>query len=247
MTIDWWTLGLQAVNVTVLVWLLARFFWRPLAAIIEERRKVVAATLSDAEAKKAEATAEAARIAEDRAGIAAEREAILAAARAAAETEGRALREEAARDIAAAREAAREQVEKDGIAARGIWAAQAGQLALGIAARLTGRLAPEPLFQSFLAGLADAARALPPDIRASAAQADAEIVVESASPLDEAAQGACRDALSTALGGTPRFTFRVEPALIAGLEAHGPHFIISNSWRADLARIEAELNHDRAS
>jgi len=29
MTIDWWTLGLQTVNVAILVWLLQRFFWRP--------------------------------------------------------------------------------------------------------------------------------------------------------------------------------------------------------------------------
>jgi F-type H+-transporting ATPase subunit b len=37
MTIDWWTLGIQAVNVIILVWLLARFFWRPVAAMIEQR------------------------------------------------------------------------------------------------------------------------------------------------------------------------------------------------------------------
>ena len=34
MTIDWWTLGLQTVNVIALVWLLGRFFWRPLAGMI---------------------------------------------------------------------------------------------------------------------------------------------------------------------------------------------------------------------
>ena len=28
MTIDWWTLGLQTINVAILVWLLKRFFWR---------------------------------------------------------------------------------------------------------------------------------------------------------------------------------------------------------------------------
>lgn len=245
MTIDWWTLGLQAVNVTVLIWLLARFFWRPLAAIIEARQSAAAAILTEAEARRAEAAAEATKIAEARAGIAAEREAILAAAREQAEDEGRNLRESTAREIAASTAAARDQIEKDGIAARGIWAAQAGQLALGIAARLTGRLVPEPLFQSFLSGLAEAARALPPDIRAGAATAEADILVESAAPLDDAAQADCRSALSSALGGTPRFTFQVEPALIAGLELHGPHFIISNNWRADLARIEADLNHDR--
>jgi F-type H+-transporting ATPase subunit b len=30
-TIDWWTLGLQAVNVLILIWLLGYFFWRPVA------------------------------------------------------------------------------------------------------------------------------------------------------------------------------------------------------------------------
>jgi len=29
MTIDWWTLGIQTVNVVILIWLLERFFWRP--------------------------------------------------------------------------------------------------------------------------------------------------------------------------------------------------------------------------
>ncbi|MFZ2871513.1 MAG: F0F1 ATP synthase subunit alpha, partial [Zavarzinia sp.] len=77
MTIDWWTLGLQAVNVTVLIWLMARFFWRPLAAIIEARQTAAATILTEAEARRAEAAAEAAKIAEARAGIAAERDAIL--------------------------------------------------------------------------------------------------------------------------------------------------------------------------
>ena len=38
MTIDWWTLGIQTVNVVILIWLLGRFFWRPVAAMIEQRR-----------------------------------------------------------------------------------------------------------------------------------------------------------------------------------------------------------------
>ena len=38
MTIDWWTLGIQTVNVVILVWLLGRFFWRPLAAMNRRRQ-----------------------------------------------------------------------------------------------------------------------------------------------------------------------------------------------------------------
>jgi F-type H+-transporting ATPase subunit b len=42
MTIDWWTLAIQTVNVVILIWLLERFFWRPVAAMIEARQKEAA-------------------------------------------------------------------------------------------------------------------------------------------------------------------------------------------------------------
>ena len=37
MQIDWWTLGLQTVNALVLIWLLSRFLFRPIASILAER------------------------------------------------------------------------------------------------------------------------------------------------------------------------------------------------------------------
>src|SRR5450755_323750 len=85
MTIDWWTLGIQTVNVVILVWLLGRFFWRPVAAMIEQRRATAQRIVAEAEAKRSEATAALAEIERTRAGFAKEREAILAAAHEAAE------------------------------------------------------------------------------------------------------------------------------------------------------------------
>ncbi len=38
MSIDWWTLGFQTVNVAILIWLLGHFFWKPVAAMIEAER-----------------------------------------------------------------------------------------------------------------------------------------------------------------------------------------------------------------
>src|ERR1700748_3667389 len=86
MTIDWWTLGIQTVNVAILVWLLQRFFWRPVAAAIEQRRDATRQAMADAETAKAKATAEWAEIDRIRGGCVREREAILAAARTDAET-----------------------------------------------------------------------------------------------------------------------------------------------------------------
>ena len=57
MHIDLWTLGLQAINVLVLVWLLARFLFRPLTAIIAQRRQATETLLADATAARAQAQA----------------------------------------------------------------------------------------------------------------------------------------------------------------------------------------------
>lgn len=48
MELDWTTFLLEIVNVLVLVWLLKRFLYRPVMAVIEERRAAVAKTVADA-------------------------------------------------------------------------------------------------------------------------------------------------------------------------------------------------------
>ena len=54
MRIDWWTLGLQTVNVLILVAILARFLFRPVIAIMEERRAAAAKLSREAEAEKSQ-------------------------------------------------------------------------------------------------------------------------------------------------------------------------------------------------
>src|SRR5450631_1902391 len=53
-----------------------------------------------------------------------------------------------------------------------------------------------------------------------------------------------RERISEAFGAHPQIVFKADPALIAGLELHGPHLVVSNSWRADLTQILADLTHD---
>jgi F-type H+-transporting ATPase subunit b len=55
MLIDWFTIGAQALNFLVLVWLMKRFLYKPVLAAIDAREKGIATELADAEAKKAEA------------------------------------------------------------------------------------------------------------------------------------------------------------------------------------------------
>jgi F-type H+-transporting ATPase subunit b len=55
MLIDWFTVGAQALNFLILVWLMKRFQYKPILHAIDAREKKVAAELADADAKRAEA------------------------------------------------------------------------------------------------------------------------------------------------------------------------------------------------
>src|ERR1700683_2777670 len=55
MLIDWFTVGAQALNFVILVWLLKRFLYKPILNAVDAREKRIAAELADADAKRAEA------------------------------------------------------------------------------------------------------------------------------------------------------------------------------------------------
>jgi F-type H+-transporting ATPase subunit b len=54
MLIDWFTVGAQALNFIVLVWLLKRFLYKPVLSAIDAREKRIADELADAERQKSE-------------------------------------------------------------------------------------------------------------------------------------------------------------------------------------------------
>ena len=58
MLIDWFTVGAQALNFLILVWLLKHFLYKPILNAIATREKRIAKELADADAKKAEAQKE---------------------------------------------------------------------------------------------------------------------------------------------------------------------------------------------
>jgi F-type H+-transporting ATPase subunit b len=58
MLIDWFTVGAQALNFIILVWLLRRFLYKPILNAVDAREKLIARELADAEGKKVEAQKE---------------------------------------------------------------------------------------------------------------------------------------------------------------------------------------------
>jgi F-type H+-transporting ATPase subunit b len=243
MHIDWWTLVLQTANVLILIWLLTRFLFRPVADIVARRQDEANKLLADA--ADARQQAEDARAGLDRAhaGIAAERNKAIADAHAAAETERTALLARANEEMTKLRAEADAAIARDRLAMENKLIDSVRDLSVDIARRLLGRVGLAAVVDAFLAGLAGQMRALPPQERAALAQAfegeDAEIVT--AVPLDAAATERVRQAVREVLGGEPALVFRSDPGVIAGIEFHSRHAVIRNSWRNDLERIREEL------
>lgn len=245
MTIDWWTLGLQAINVLVLVWLLGHFFWRPVATMIEQRRITAQKALADAEAKRTEAAAALADIERTRAGFAQERDAILKAAQETAEQAHAARLQEAAKEAASIEAAATAAIARDKDAAEKAWAEHASQLALDIARQLAARLDGPAVQSTFLDWLLKEIRGLPPAARQAVASSGATLEAISATVLQPVDQQRYSKLITEAFGADLPVAFKVDPQLIAGFELHGPHLLIANSWRADLTQILADIAHDR--
>jgi F-type H+-transporting ATPase subunit b len=247
MTIDWWTLGIQAVNVVILIWLLARFFWLPVAAMIEQRRATAQQILVEAEKKRSQATDALAEIERTRAGFDAEREAVIAAAQEAAEKARTALLASAAKEVVALEASARTAIENERDAAEAAWAERANVLAVEIAGRLVARLDGPVVSAAFLDWLLQEIRVLPAPVRDGVASNGAILEATSATEIGSADQERYRTLIGEAFGARPQIAFKVDPTLIAGLELRGPHFVVANSWRADLAKILADLAHDKKS
>jgi F-type H+-transporting ATPase subunit b len=58
MLIDWFTVGAQALNFLILVWLMKRYLYQPIRNAIDAREKLIATELANADAKKADAQKE---------------------------------------------------------------------------------------------------------------------------------------------------------------------------------------------
>jgi F-type H+-transporting ATPase subunit b len=318
MHLDLWTLALQAINAAVLIWLLARFLFRPVRAMIDQRRQAAEALLADADAARARAEADAAEIAHQRAGFAATGEQILAEAHARAAADAAALRDQAVQAAERMRQDVAAGIAQERSAMQASIAVEAAELAVSIARRLVARVPEEAVTEALLRDLAERVAGLAENERDRLAAAPLEIVT--AAPLNPQEQSACRTWLGMALdgrwqagraapppplaglsrgadqgrgqgaepdppdqasrdfplpshldplrGSSPqgegtsvivwaappqsapspplRITFRVDPALLAGVELRAPHTLIRNHWQADLERIAQELRPDVA-
>lgn len=246
MSIDWWTLALQAINVLVLLFILSRFLFRPVVAMMAERQAAATRDLDAARAARQAAAAEEAKAAAETAVIASTRKEKLEAAAAEAEAQRQALLAAARTEAEAARAAAQADIARTRQAAAQEDADRASRLAVDIAARLLARLPAEAQVSAFIDDLAAGVAALPEASRASLAADDGPLRLKAPRALAADEQRALEDKLAAVLGRKVALAVEVDPALIAGLELDAPHVAVRNTFRADLDRILKELTRHGA-
>ena len=243
MTIDWWTLALQAINAIVLLWLLTHFFFRPVAAMVELRKEEAEHILDDAEAQRTAARKEHETAAAERKSVADARAAALEQAAREAAKQKDELLQAARKEADEVREAGHADLDHMRKAAEQDSERRAAELAMTMAQRLLGRLPAEALIAPFLPGFTDALAALSDEAKAELAGQNSRILAPRT--LTKAEREELHQRVTKALKRKASFTVDSDPAVIAGLEWQGGHVLVRNSFRADLERIGADMSaHD---
>jgi F-type H+-transporting ATPase subunit b len=242
------TFVLEVLNFLVLVWLLQRFFYRPVVAVIERRRADEASVITKAQALRDEAAAlkteyeaRLARAAEDRERARAELDGEIAQERerrlAAVDVEMKAERER--RGALEARERSERDAERE-------------RRAIGLAARFATRLlarAASPELEGKLVELAQAdLAAIGPEQRATlrAALGDSGhgVKVQTAYPLGPGGRAALSAVLGDLTGHPLAPEFAEDPTLEAGVCITAGPWELKASLRDELEFFHATADHD---
>jgi F-type H+-transporting ATPase subunit b len=244
MHVEKWTFLLQTVNFAVLVWLLHRFLYKPVLAVIAARRAEIDKQYAQAAAKQEEANAQLAAIEAERSRMLSDREALLSAAAKQADDAATARHARAEREAATLIEAARKGIAVERVAAlaevRRIALDMGGDIARQLLAEMPIRLRAEGWLErveQHLAGLSLAER------EALVLQSsNARVHVVAAAPLPPESAATWRTRLRQILGERVVVDFSSNPALIAGVELHFPGAILRFTWQSTLAALRGGLD-----
>ncbi len=251
MELDWTTFALEVLNFLMLVWLLKRFFYRPVLAVIEARRaetaKIIAdadAVRRDAEGLKTEYQAHLAEVDQERAAARARLDEDIAA-------------ERARRLAAVGAEIAEERKRREALEARERSELQRTleRRAMGIAARFATRLLDRLSGPELEAKLADLAlselegqiETQGPDklaeLRTALRDPGVRIKVVSAYPLDEGHRAAFTVALGKLAGRALEPKFAEDTALKAGICVMAGSWVLMANLRDELGFFATSFEH----
>jgi len=239
MTINGWTIALQAINFLVLVWLLWRLLYKPVQAVMARRKTLVEQAFRKAEDAQKAAQDEQRKYQAGQAELVQSRQELLSRAHEEIAADRAKLLEDANAQVDAMLKSAREQIEAERKTALSETKTQVADLAVDMASALLRRVALQAetakrLNDAFLAQVTARLDELSPEQRQSLRQ---ELAAESEGlrivtgvPLNAEEQGRWQRALQDRIGPARSLEFLVEPALIGGAELRFSHAVLSLAW-----------------
>lgn len=246
MLFDWFTVGAQALNFLILVWLMKRFLYRPILDAIDAREKRIALALADAALKQADAEKEQGEFQAKNAAFDRQRSEMLAQAKDEAATERQRLLEESRQAADALRAKRQEALASELQSLQQDIARRSRDEVLAVAGKVLADLAETTLEARMGEVFMRRLQALDADEKAGLAKAlqasSGPVRVRSAFELPPAQQAALRQALHDTLAADTEVRFETAPALVSGIE------LTANGWKLDwniaqaLASLEQQVD-----
>ena len=222
MIIDWFTVGAQALNFFILVWLMKRFLYKPILNAIDEREKRIAEELANADKKKAEAQKESDEFKHKNEEFDGQRTALLKKAEDEAKTERRRLFEEARKAAEALNLKLQQNLKNEERNLHQEISRKTEQEVFAIARRALKDLAGASLEESLTAVFIKRLHEMDANAKAGLAQilktASDPALIRSAFDLNELQRSAIQNALNVAFSTEVRIRFETAPDLISGIE-----------------------------
>jgi F-type H+-transporting ATPase subunit b len=243
-TIDWLTVGAQALNFLVLVYLLKRFLYGPIVRAMARREEAIVERLRQAERQKADAETEARQHREAREALEARRARLQARAREEAEDLRQTLEKELRHEIDELRERWRGELEREQTAFLRDVRRHAAEQFEALARRALGDLASAELEAQMTRRLIERLGALDGERRAAladATQTGEPVHVRSAFDLPATLKRSLTAALHDALGREVEVAYEHSDDVICGVEIRAGGQSLAWSLQGYLEALERRL------
>jgi len=246
MSFSWWTFALQAANFLILVWLLQRFLFKPVKAIVAQRKQEISRALNEASAQKQSAEQLKLEVEAAKSAIAAERQKVIDDARALLATERENTIEDARREAEKVRQQALARLEEERATATDKLFDTTMLLAANVAERLLREIAVGSIEQPFFGRVIDYLDKMRAEerIKLLPHNGASNISVTTAHALGSHEQDEWRAELERRLGAGLTINFEADPTLIAGAVITFPHAVLNFNLRESLALVMKEIRRN---
>ncbi len=241
MQFDWWTFAFQVINVAVLIWILGRFLFKPVARIIEERRAETAETLRQAEDTRLKSEEARQALQQEREEFRKQRFDLLEDTRTEAEHQKQEIVSKARQEAAAIIANAERAAERNAAANRKKNLGDAVSLSVAVADRALENMPSDARISGYAKRLEAAVSNLDERQKAALALEPGKLELVSARALTAGERKQALKAIAQLTDADHAVQIVTDESLIAGLEVRTPHGVVHNSLRFDLERMAKVL------